>query len=137
MKLKAIKCPDCGANLQIEENRDRCFCSYCGTQILLDTGKKEHVYRKIDEAKIEEAKAKKEVNSKEIDYKLKLAEYSNRHLTAINITKIIIILAAIVVLFFILKLIATVESARRFFIFFVIVAALVLMYKMATDTMKK
>lgn len=30
-----IKCPECGAMLNIEEGRRQCFCSYCGTKIMI------------------------------------------------------------------------------------------------------
>ena len=36
MKLIAVKCPQCGADLQIEEDQRICFCEYCGCRILID-----------------------------------------------------------------------------------------------------
>ena len=36
MKLIAVKCPQCGADLQIEEDQKICFCEYCGCRILID-----------------------------------------------------------------------------------------------------
>lgn len=36
MKLSAAICPCCGASIEIPEDRDRCFCSYCGSQILTE-----------------------------------------------------------------------------------------------------
>lgn len=36
MGLVAAKCPSCGANIQIPEEQDRCFCSYCGSQVLTE-----------------------------------------------------------------------------------------------------
>ncbi len=33
MALKALKCPNCDANIQVDDNRDYGFCSYCGSQI--------------------------------------------------------------------------------------------------------
>lgn len=131
MKVKAFecKCPKCGATLEIEKNRSEFFCSYCGSKILLDERKTEHIYRKIDEARIEEAHTKKELGSKEIDYKLKLTEISNKNSTASSIVKIIAILAIVVVLFFILKLIAADKSVRYFFIFLVMVVGFVLLIK--------
>ncbi len=29
-----LRCPNCGATLEIEENREICFCTYCGVKIL-------------------------------------------------------------------------------------------------------
>lgn len=36
MKLLALKCPECMANLKIEEGRTSCFCEYCGCKIIID-----------------------------------------------------------------------------------------------------
>ena len=36
MRLISLKCPECGGGLHIEEGMSRCYCSHCGTQILLD-----------------------------------------------------------------------------------------------------
>lgn len=33
MALKALKCPNCDANIQVDDNRDYGFCTYCGAQI--------------------------------------------------------------------------------------------------------
>lgn len=35
-KLMSFKCPLCGAQLTVEDDRKSCFCTYCGTQIPLD-----------------------------------------------------------------------------------------------------
>lgn len=35
-----LKCPNCGANITLDNTRDFGFCSYCGTKILLDEYKK-------------------------------------------------------------------------------------------------
>ena len=32
IKFVSIKCPECGATLDIEEGRKQIFCSYCGTK---------------------------------------------------------------------------------------------------------
>lgn len=33
MALKALKCPNCDANIEIDDDREYGFCSYCGAQI--------------------------------------------------------------------------------------------------------
>ncbi len=33
MAVKALKCPNCDANIQVDDERDYGFCSYCGAQI--------------------------------------------------------------------------------------------------------
>ena len=71
MNLKVLKCPECRANLEIEDNRTSCYCQYCGCKIILDNEKQETTINKninvtkninktnryIDEAEIERVKA--------------------------------------------------------------------------------
>lgn len=35
MKLQSLKCPNCGAALEIEDGIDTFFCKYCGYKIVL------------------------------------------------------------------------------------------------------
>lgn len=71
MKIRALKCPECGANLTIEKNRPFCFCQYCGCKIILDDEKREttinknininkttsHTHRYINDADVIRAKS--------------------------------------------------------------------------------
>jgi len=61
-----IKCPDCGANISVEEGREKLFCSYCGSQIIL-TNENEHIIRHIDEAAIKQIEAERDLRIKEIE----------------------------------------------------------------------
>ena len=68
MNIISVRCPSCGASLNIEEGRTRCFCQYCGTPIAIDDGSvnvNQHIEQKIsytgdhisiirDEAKLKE-----------------------------------------------------------------------------------
>lgn len=36
MKLKVLRCPNCGASLKMEEDIDTFFCKYCGHRIVLE-----------------------------------------------------------------------------------------------------
>ena len=68
MKLIAVKCPQCGADLQIEEDQRICFCEYCGCRILIDDvdERSEHAEnnnsadRYIDETHVGEAELQNE-----------------------------------------------------------------------------
>ncbi|MCI7350724.1 MAG: zinc ribbon domain-containing protein, partial [Ruminococcus sp.] len=51
IKITSTTCPNCGANLPIEEGRNQMFCSYCGTSIAI-TNENEHIYRVVDEADV-------------------------------------------------------------------------------------
>lgn len=56
MTVTSFKCPNCGADLQVEEGRTMCFCNYCGTQIHIDDGtiRVNITKRIVDEARLRE-----------------------------------------------------------------------------------
>lgn len=68
MKLQVLKCPECHANIEMEEGRTFFFCQYCGCKIILDDENKTVTINKnvninkntthVDKAKVIEAKAK-------------------------------------------------------------------------------
>ena len=41
MNTLLLKCPNCDADLEIDENGNFCFCQYCGCKILIDNGHRE------------------------------------------------------------------------------------------------
>ena len=65
MKFYPLKCPQCGATIDVEEGRRTIFCQYCGSKIFIDDEvKRSEVTHVIhDEARIQEV----ENVSKEID----------------------------------------------------------------------
>lgn len=54
INLISIKCPGCGADLSVEDNREFSSCSYCGTKVKINNDN-EYIYRTIDEAGIKQA----------------------------------------------------------------------------------
>ena len=64
--VNAVKCPSCGADLPVEEGRDKIFCSFCGTPIVI-TNENEHIYRHIDEAGIKQAETDRMIRLKELE----------------------------------------------------------------------
>ncbi len=36
MTMIALKCPSCGANLELDDDREIAYCQYCGTRLMLD-----------------------------------------------------------------------------------------------------
>lgn len=63
--LRSIKCPECGANLNVESNRNQFFCSYCGAKVVL-TNENEHIFRHIDEADFTRAETERIVQMREL-----------------------------------------------------------------------
>lgn len=76
MKLYQLKCPTCGATVEIEQDRKIMFCSYCGSKIYLDDGiKRVEITKNInyhqtytDEAKIREHERKEKIQLKQLEY---------------------------------------------------------------------
>lgn len=66
IKVNNIKCPACGADLTVEEGRTQCFCSYCGTKVII-TNENEYVYRNIDEAKVKQAETDRIIKLKKLE----------------------------------------------------------------------
>ena len=62
--LVSLKCPDCGAQLNIEQGRKEAFCSYCGAKIVVNN-ENEHIYRYIDEAALKRAETEHMVRMNE------------------------------------------------------------------------
>lgn len=59
LKMNQMKCPSCGVNLEFGGDREKVFCTYCGTPIVItDENRKEIVHRTIDEAAIEREKTR-------------------------------------------------------------------------------
>ncbi|MDO4479031.1 MAG: hypothetical protein Q4B73_08370 [Lachnospiraceae bacterium] len=66
IKLVSMKCPECRALLDVEENRKQIFCSYCGTKIMIQNDN-EHIVRHIDEAGIKRSELNAMVRLKELE----------------------------------------------------------------------
>lgn len=62
--VNTIKCPECGADLEYEEGREKMFCSFCGAQIVI-TNDNEKIFRHIDEAAIKREETDRMVRLKQ------------------------------------------------------------------------
>lgn len=67
--LKNVTCPNCGANLSIDDDRDIFFCEYCGTKIQNPARKKidvhtEHTFRFVNQNKLERERMENEERNK-------------------------------------------------------------------------
>lgn len=81
VKFISIKCPECGANLPIEEGRKTMFCSYCGRQVMMvneNEYKYEVTHHYIDDAKIMRAETNRAEKEAEQAYKLRELEIENQ-----------------------------------------------------------
>lgn len=67
--LKNVTCPNCGANLSIDDDRDIFFCEYCGTKIQNPARKRinvhtEHTFRFVNQNKLERERMENEERNK-------------------------------------------------------------------------
>lgn len=56
--MRACKCPNCGANLKADDDREFMFCEFCGTRVDLVDYRTVHTEHIIDEAKVKDAEAR-------------------------------------------------------------------------------
>lgn len=66
VKITSVKCPECGAALQIENGREQIFCSYCGAKILI-TNENEYIIRHVDDAGVKKAETERIVEMKKLE----------------------------------------------------------------------
>ena len=92
VNLISVKCPDCGASLDIEEGRTQAFCTYCGAKVLLNN-ENEYIYRHIDEAGIKRAETDRIVKLKQME----MAEKKHANDEKAKSQKIIILLVLVAV----------------------------------------
>ena len=66
VKFTTVECPSCGASFEMEEGREKMFCSYCGSQVVM-TNENEYIYRHIDEAEIKQAETDRIVKLRQLE----------------------------------------------------------------------
>lgn len=94
VKMIALKRPECGAKLQIEDGHKECFCQYCGHKILLDDGSVEttYTYRKVDEARI------KELELEKIKYQENENRKNKKHKIKVKVSLFMILVGLLLIL---------------------------------------
>ena len=99
IKLISVKCPECGATLEVEEGRKQIFCSYCGSKVILENDN-EYIYRHIDEASIKQTEAETMLKMKELEIEEKENEKSRKNRkTAYIIALVFVVIGLITTLF--------------------------------------
>lgn len=71
INLFSMKCPDCGAELSVERDREFLFCQYCGAKILVND-ENTFTVRHVDEAELKKAETEHMVQMNEIKSERKL-----------------------------------------------------------------
>ena len=80
-KLIELKCPECGAQLQMKEqpNTNTYYCNYCGAKVVLDNDN-EHIYKYVDEADLKRAETEQLVKLKKMELAEKRREERKKQL---------------------------------------------------------
>lgn len=98
MRLISMKCPECKANLSVEEGRKYCFCQYCGTKIMLEddrVNKTYYTYR--NEARLRQVEIDREIALKKLEIeKIKVEQEEKRKNKNRKIKIIVSIILAII-----------------------------------------
>lgn len=95
MKVEALRCPACGANLSDENAK---FCPFCGSAIVMGDSVK-YTYTKVDEARLKEAETKEKIRMRELDFEQK--KYNEGKKKEKNVIKLIatgVVLIAIIII---------------------------------------
>lgn len=66
MKFQSLKCPECGATLDVKFDLEFCFCMYCGSKIYINDENRK-TYRYINDADVKRAETERIVRLKELE----------------------------------------------------------------------
>ena len=99
IQFVTIRCPECGADLQIEDGREYAFCTYCGAKVII-ANDNEHILRTIDEARIREAENTRLLALKELSLE-EMENIRNRKLMmlAYSVALSFVIIGALICIF--------------------------------------
>ncbi len=95
----SVKCPDCGAELSIDNAREFAFCTYCGAKVMVHNDN-EHIYRNIDEARIKEAETERILRLRELELEEKENNRGRKStLVAYGVALAFVLVGAIICIF--------------------------------------
>ena len=127
-----VKCSNCGANIELkDEQREFCFCEYCGSKILLDDYRiTNHI---VDEARIKEAEAYQMIRNRELDMEERAIVEKKRKKMVKYIVALILMMIAFIL--FIVSLFCPPSEAfgYRFFVFVFFAIALAVAIETFSD----
>ncbi|MGN1087010.1 MAG: hypothetical protein ACI4Q5_08235, partial [Porcipelethomonas sp.] len=108
MNIYSLKCPNCNADLEIEDGLDTFFCKYCGSKIVLE-GQSGDAYRartRVKEMEHDERMAEKKYEHEK--YKIK-----EKNMHKLSKAKIEIITAVSIVTVLIVFLVVSFSSVKK------------------------
>ena len=97
IKIVSLKCPECGANLQIEEERKQCFCQYCGMKIRLDDGSRTYTHVYIDKTREKELEFEEKKLAIELKREKVNAKWKKLSVGAVSVSFLLVALTFVLV----------------------------------------
>ncbi len=95
MKMITLRCPACGADVEAGSDRAYCFCSYCGTKIMLQN-ENEYIYRHIDEAGVAEEETDRMIRLRELELEEREKKADNIKIAAVSAVSILLVVIGII-----------------------------------------
>ena len=103
--IMALKCVNCGADLNVPAGRERCYCTFCGAEnIVRDMQHRKLTVRQVDDARIREADVQQTIRLKELEIELERLKHETMQkrwgmlLRLLTVTAYFLILAGILFL---------------------------------------
>ncbi len=96
VKLIAVKCPECDADLSVEGGRSFAFCTYCGCRIMINN-ENEYVFRHIDEAALKKVESDHIVHMRELETREKNTALRNEFKSILTVIWLILSLIILVI----------------------------------------
>lgn len=93
MELKSLFCPNCGANLEVEDGLDTFFCKYCGYKILLQGQSKAAYDAKVRVKHMEHKERLQEKRDAQERYRMEFKQKDERRALAIVLGFFCVIIA--------------------------------------------
>ena len=77
MKLVTLKCPNCGADIEIENGIDTFYCKYCGYKIILDGQSDAAINAKV---RIKEVESNERIIKEQLNFKREEKKADNKNI---------------------------------------------------------
>ena len=104
MEVHQLKCPNCNANLEVENGLDTFYCNYCGTKLIVDHQSDSMIRAKVDIKKAEIEAERERQKQQHIENKIKLDNDNDKlFYKVIGAILGVVILAAIIMSYFLIN----------------------------------
>ena len=96
MNLVTLKCPNCGADIEIENGIDTFYCKYCGNKIILDGQSDAAINAKV---RMKELESNERIKKEKLNYKREKKEKADKEANKVGIVILVILALTFLVMF--------------------------------------